>query len=168
MKYIKNTDRYAIAFVITKNNREVKIELDKRRIFMDTGNIATTGITPVEDEDLEELKKIKRFNAMVDKELLTILDESEVKTPEENKIKILEEKNRELEEKLQKAENADVKKIEEEKKALADENESLKAQLEALTKGKKGKGKDTDEKADADVGTDEEAKDEKAVDTEGF
>lgn len=159
MKYIKNTGRYAIAFVITKNNREFRLELDKRRIFTDTGNIATTGITPVEDGDLEELKKIKRFNTMVEKEELTILDESEVKTPEENKIKALEEKNRELEQKLKEAENADVKKVEEEKKALADENESLKAQLEALTKGKKGKGKDTDE----------EAKDEKAdVDTEGF
>ena len=178
MKYIKNTGRYAIAFVITKNKREFRLELDKRRIYMDTGNIATTGITPVEDEDLEELKKIKRFNTMVENEELTILDESEVKTPEENKIKALEEKNRELEEKLQKAENADVKKVEEEKKALADENESLKAQLEALTKGKKGQGKDKDTEAEADAGTDEEAKDEKAkdekakdekaVDTEGF
>ena len=158
MKYVKNTGRYAIAFVITKNNREVKIELDKRRIYMDTGNIATTGINRVEDEDLEELKKIKRFNSMVESGELEILDEAEVRTPEENKIKVLEDKNRELEEKLQKAENADVKKVEEENKALADENANLKAQLEALTKGKKGKGKDKDE----------EVKDEKAVDTEGF
>ena len=154
MKYVKNTGRYAIAFVITKNNREVRIELDKRRIYMDTGNIATTGITPVEEEDLEELKKIKRFNAMVESEELEILEESEVKTPEENKIKALEEKNRELEQKLQEAEKADVKKVEEEKKALADENATLKAQLEALTKDKK----DTDEKD----------KDKADVDTEGF
>lgn len=153
MKYIKNTGRYAIAFVITKNNREFRLELDKRRIYMDTGNIATTGITPVEDEDLEELKKIKRFNAMVEKEELKILDESEVKTPEENKIKALEEKNRELEQKLQKAENADMKKVEEENKTLADENASLKAQLEALTKGKKGKGKDDKADKNADVDT---------------
>lgn len=164
MKYIKNTGRYAIAFVITKNNREVKVELDKRRIYMDTGNIATTGITPVEEDVLKELEKIKRFNDMVKKEELTILEESEVRTPEESKIKALEEKNKELEEKLKKAENADVKKVEEEKEALANENANLKAQLEALTKGKKGKGKDKDE----------EAKDEKAedkndeVDTEGF
>lgn len=162
MKYIKNTGRYAIAFVITKNNREVRIELDKRRIYMDTGNIATTGITPVEEDVLKELEKINRFKDMVKKEELTILDESEVKTPEENKIKALEEKNRELEEKLQKAENADVKKVEEEKKALADENANLKAQLEALTKGKKDK--DKDEKK-ADVDTDENKAD---VDTEGF
>ena len=159
MKFIKNTGRYAIAFPITKNNREVKIELDRRRLYTDTGNIATTGITPVEEKDLEELKKIKRFNAMVEKEELTILDESEVKTPEENKIKVLEERNKELEQKLKEAENADVKKVEEEKKALADENASLRAQLEKLAKGGKNKGK-ADEKADK--------ADETKADTEGF
>ena len=154
MKYVKNTGRYAIAFVITKNNREVKIELDKRRIYMDTGNIATTGITSVAEEDLKELQKIKRFNDMIKKEELEILEESEVKTPEENKIMALEEQNQELEQKLREAENADVKKVEEEKKALADENASLKAQLEALTKGKKTKGESedkTDDKADVDT-----------------
>lgn len=157
MKYIKNTGRYAIAFVITKNNREVKVELDKRRIYMDTGNIATTGITPVEDEDLEELKKINRFNAMVEKGELTILEESEVKTPEENKIKALEEKNAELEQKLKEAENADIKKVEEEKEILAEENINLKAQLEALTKGKKDKeDKKSDEKSDKDDESDTE------------
>lgn len=159
MKYVKNTGRYAIAFVITKNNREVKIELDKRRIYMDTGNIATTGITPVEEDDLKELKKISRFNAMVKKEELTILEESEVRTPEESRIKALEEKNRELEEQLNKAENADVKKVEAEKETLAEENANLKAQLEALTKGNKDKeDKKSDKKSDKN--------DE--VDTEGF
>ena len=149
MKYIQNTGRYAIAFVITKNNRELKIELDKRRIYMDTGNIATTGITPVDDDVLKELKKIKRFNSMVEKGELTLLDEEDVRTPEETKVAKLEAEKKELEERLKKAEEADVKKMEEEKKTLADENASLKAQLEALTKGKK-------------------ADDKKADDTEGF
>jgi hypothetical protein len=156
MKYIKNTGRYAIAFPITKNNREVKIELDRRRLYTDTGNIATTGITPVGEEDLKELKKIKRFNDMVEKGELSILEESEVRTPDENKIKALEEKNKELEQKLKEAENADVKKVEEEKKALADENASLRAQLEKLAKSNKNKDK-ADGKAD-----------ETKVDTEGF
>lgn len=158
MKYIKNTGRYAIAFPITKNNREVKIELDRRRLYTDTGNIATTGITPVEEEDLKELKKIKRFNDMVEKGELSILEESEVRTPDENKIKALEEKNKELEQKLKEVENADVKKVEEEKKALADENASLRAQLEKLAKSNKNKDKD---KADVKA-------DETKVDTEGF
>lgn len=156
MKYIRNTGRYAIAFVITKNNRETKIELDKRRIYMDTGNIATTGITPVEEEDLEELQKIKRFNDMVKKGELEILEESDVKTPEENKIKALEEKNRELEQKLKEAEKADVAKVEAEKKTLEEENANLRAQLEALGKNKKA--------TTASKSKDEEAE----LDTEGF
>lgn len=137
MKYIKNTGRYAIAFEITKNNRSVKIELDKRRVYMDTGNIATTGITPVEEADIAELKKQKRFNQEIEKGALEILDESEVKTPDENKIATLEEENKKLQEQLKKAGKTDVKKVEAEKKALADENASLKKQLEALTKKSK-------------------------------
>ena len=159
MKYIKNTGRYAIAFPIMKNGREIKIELERRRLYTDTGNIAFTGITPVEDEDLEELKKIKRFNNMVEKGELTILEESEVRTPDENKIKALEEKNKKLEKELEKAKSTDVKKVEEEKKALADENASLRAQLEKLAKGGENK---------ADEGKADEGKADGQADTEGF
>ena len=52
---IKNTGRYALAFTINKNGKEVSIEFDKRRLYLDTGNIATTGITEVSDEDFELL-----------------------------------------------------------------------------------------------------------------
>ena len=144
MKYILNTGRYAVAFTIVKNGRALKIALDKRRLYMDTGNVATTGLTPVEEADIEELKKQKRFNDMLEKGELTIMEESEVKSPEENKISKLEDENKELRDKLAKAENADVKKVEEERKALEDENKRLKEQLEALG-GKKGKGKDKEE-----------------------
>lgn len=140
MKYILNTGRYAIAFTIMKNERELKIAFDKRRLYMDTGNVATTGITPVEEADIEELKKQKRFNAMIESGELTILDEGEVKSPEENKISKLEEENRKLKEQLAEAgkeEKGDSEKDKEEKKALEDENKKLKAQLEALTKDKK-------------------------------
>lgn len=144
MKYVLNTARYAIAFTIVKNDRPFKISLDKRRLYMDTGNVATTGITPVEEADIEELKKQKRFNDMLEKGELTIMEEHEIKSPEENKISKLEDENKELRNKLAKAENADVKKVEEERKALEDENKKLKEQLEALG-GKKGKGKDKEE-----------------------
>lgn len=145
MKYIQNTGRYAIAFIITKNNREIKIELDKRRIYMDTGNIATTGITPVEEEDLKQLEELTRFKQEVEAGNLTVLDESDVKKPEETKLAKLEQENKELQEKLKKAEKADVKKVEEENKALADENASLRKQLEDLAKGKKASNKDAKE-----------------------
>ena len=54
-------------------------------------------------------------------------------------------------------ENADVKKVEAEKETLAEENANLKAQLEALTKGKKDK---EDEKSKSDKNDE--------LDTEGF
>ena len=50
MKYIQNNGRTAVAFSITLKNRAVKLELDRRRIYQDTGNIATTGFTEVSDE----------------------------------------------------------------------------------------------------------------------
>lgn len=155
MKFIRNTGRYAIAFTIVKNERNVKIELDRRRLFMDTGNIATTGITPVEEKDIEELKKQKRFCAMIESGELAILDESDVKTPEESKIAKLEEENRKLQEKLKKADKGSSEEDEKAMKALADENASLKAQLEALTEAKDVKAEDV------------KAEDEKAED-EGF
>ena len=159
MKFVRNTGRYAIAFTIVKNERNVKIELDRRRLFMDTGNIATTGITPVEEEDIEELKKQKRFCAMLESGELAILDESDVKTPEESKIAKLEEENRKLQEKLKKAGKDTSDEDEKAMKALADENACLKAQLESLTKAKA--------EAEAEKAEDEKAEDEKAED-EGF
>lgn len=131
MKYIKNTGRYAIAFSITKNDREFKLALDKRRIFTDTGNIATTGITPVEEKDLEELKKQKRFVKMLERGELKIIDESEALPQDEVKAKALEEENIKLKAQLKEAEKAPTKK---ELKAKDDEIASLKSQLEALTK----------------------------------
>lgn len=66
MKYIKNNGRYAVAFTIIKNNRDIKIAFDRRRIYMDTGNIATSGITEIEDSDLVELKKLDRFAKLLE------------------------------------------------------------------------------------------------------
>lgn len=145
MKYVLNTGRYAVAFTIVKKDRPLKIALDKRRLYMDTGNIATTGLTPVEEADIEELKKQKRFNKMLESGELTIMKESEVKSPEENKISKLEDENRELRDQLAKAENADVKEVEEKNKILEDENKKLREQLEAL--GSKKPEEDKEDKA---------------------
>lgn len=155
MLYIKNTGRYAIAFTIVKNNREVKIELDRRRLYMDTGNIATTGITAVEEADVEEMKKQKRFNAMLESGELELLKEEEVRSPEENKVKELEQKNLELQKKLEEAEKKTDKKIKDENKVLKDENATLKAKLEALSQ--------TAQQADNEVPADNSQ-----GDTEGF
>ena len=158
MKYILNTGRYAIAFIIQKNKKEFRLELDKRRLYLDTGNVASTGITSVTEEDLIELKKQVFFNELVEKGSLSILEEDEVKSPSENKMKKLEEENQKLLEKLAKAEKADVKKVEQENQILADENATLKAKLEALTKAQTPVA---DEEADKKA-------DKEDTDTEGF
>lgn len=129
MKYIQNNGRYAIAFTIVKNGKEIKIELDRKRIFMDTGNIATSGITAVEDADLEELKKIKRFNNMLEAGELALTEKSAIETAE-TKVADLEKENAELREQLKA--NPKAKEL----KEKDDEIKSLKAQIEDLTKDK--------------------------------
>lgn len=163
MKYIKNTGRMSLAFTVVKDGREVKIELGRRLLYRDTGNIAFDGITKVSEENIKLLKEQKLFVKFLESGDLEILEESQVRTPEETKVAKLEKENQELLEKLKKAEKADVKKMEEENKTLADENATLKAQLESLTKAK-----DKEVKASAD--DDKNAEDGKAsdVDTEGF
>ena len=156
MKYIKNTGRIALAFTIVKNDREFKIALDRRSLFRDSGNIATDGITPVEEAGIEELKKQKMFNDLVEAGSLEILKEADIKSPEETKVAKLEAEKKELEERLKKAEKADVKELEKTNKNLEKEVTSLKAQLEALTKDKAEASEDEaeaseDEAKDPDV-----------------
>lgn len=129
MKYVKNNGRYALAFIIDKNGREVKIELDRRRLYLDTGNIATTGITAVADDDYEILKEVKQFKALLKKGEFELVDEP----VNGNDLEALKRENAELKKKLKedkKPAKADDKELAEKDKEIA----SLKAQLESLTK----------------------------------
>ena len=128
MKHIRNTGRYAVSFEIMEGNLAKKIILDKRRIYMDTGNIATTGITTVSDEVYEKLEGLKEFQKLIDKGELSLASDAELETNVEAKDKEIAE----LKAKLKKAEGKDIEK---ELKAKDDEIASLKAKLEA--KGKK-------------------------------
>lgn len=139
MKHIKNTGRYAISFVITDGNIEKKIVLDKRRVYMDTGNIATTGITSVDDKVYEKLNELPEFKKLVDKGELSLASDAELTTNVEAKDKEIAE----LKAKLKKAEN---KEAEKELKAKNKEIADLKAQLEA--KGKKENKEASDDKAE--------------------
>lgn len=167
MKYILNEGRYAQAFIIEKKNgeltREVKIELDRRRRYTDTGNIATTGITAIEDEDFELLKQNKAFAQMFEKKGsgLSLVDESMVTGTVDKRASELAEENRKLKEQLAEAKkqsegNADAEAVQK----IKDENAKLKAQLESLTKGKEGKAVETAE--------DGKAEDTEKAEDEGF
>lgn len=130
MKYVLNNGRYAIAFAIQKDGKEVKIAFDRRRVFLDTGNVATTGITQVEDADFEELKKIKRFANMLKAKELVLTEKSQVETAE-TKVNALKQEVAELKAKLaEKPETKNDKALKEKDKEIAD----LKSKLEALTK----------------------------------
>lgn len=135
MKNIKNTGRYAISFEIMEGNRAKKIILDKRRIYMDTGNIATTGITTVSDEVYEKLNEIPEFKKLVEKGELSLASDAELTTDVEAKDKEIAE----LKAKLKKAENKEIAK---ELEAKDNEIANLKAQLEA--KGKKENNETTE------------------------
>lgn len=158
MKYILNEGRNAISFEITKGGLKKTIVLDRRRLYNDTGNVATTGITVIEDEDYEILKKLPIFKKRFEDKsfALSLVDEEQAMGKPDPQASKLAEENKKLKEDLKKAQKA----VEDSKdakvmKTLADENATLKAQLEALKK--------------ADVKADAEASDDnKADEDEGF
>ena len=137
---IKNTGRYALAFTIHKNGKDVVIEFDRRRLYLDTGNVATSGITEVSDEDFELLKKNKQFvkametetfSEVTAEELAYTAVDSEALAAKDAEIAAL---------KAELGKKAPTKKeLKEKDEALAAKDEeinTLKAQLEALSKGK--------------------------------
>ena len=141
MKYVANNGRYGVAFEVTFNNRPMKIEFDRKRVFLDTGNIATSGITTVEDELYNVLLTNKRFKKMLDEGELKLVDEKALKGTSEE-LDVLKAENEALKVQLKEAEKKNSKPKEDketnkELKAKDAEIKSLKAQLEALTKDKK-------------------------------
>lgn len=152
MKYIQNNGRTSVTFSITLKNRAVKLELDRRRIYQDTGNIATAGLTEVSDEAYNELCKSKNFNRLIKAGTLEIVDEKTVKADiKASADKELLKENKKL---AKEAETAVKAKEEAEAQLSVKDKEinDLKAQLEALTKedNKVDTEKDED-KADAEA-----------------
>lgn len=147
MKYVSNTGRYGVAFEVTYNGRPMKVEFDRKRLFLDTGNIATSGITSVEDKLYDVLLTNKRFKKTIDEGELKLVDEKDLKGTSEE-LDVLKAENEALKAQLEKAgkegntAKAD-KETKKELKAKDDEIKSLKAQIEALTKDKKAET-DTD------------------------
>ena len=141
MKYVANYGRYGVAFEVTFNNRPMKVEFDRKRVFLDTGNIATSGITTVEDELYNVLLTNKRFKKMINEGELKLVDEKALKGTSEE-LDVLKSENEALKAQLKEVEKKSNKPKEDketnkELKAKDAEIKSLKAQLEALTKDKK-------------------------------
>ena len=147
MKYIQNNGRTSVTFSITLNDRAVKVELDRRRLYRDTGNIATTGLTEVSDEVYNELCKSKSFNRLIEEGTLEIVDEKTVKADiKDSADKELIKENKKLEKEAEKAVKA-KEEAEAQLSAKDKEINDLKAQLEALSK----KGNKVDAEADKEA-----------------
>ena len=116
------------------------VEFDRRRLYLDTGNVATSGITEVSDEDFELLKKNKQFvkaletetfSEVTAEELASTSADSEALAAKDAEIAALKA---ELDKKA-----PTKKELKEKDEALAAKDEeinTLKAQLEALSKNK--------------------------------
>lgn len=137
MKHVFNGGRYGVAFEVVVGGKERKVEFDRKRLFLDTGNIATSGITSIDDDVYEALKKDnKRFQKMIKSGELKLVDEKALKGTSEE-VSALAEENKQLKKQLAEASKQSTPK--EVKKQLDDKDneiKNLKAQLEALTKGK--------------------------------
>lgn len=137
MKHVFNGGRYGVAFEVVVGGKERKVEFDRKRLFLDTGNIATSGITSIDDDVYEALKKDnKRFQKMIKSGELKLVDEKALKGTSEE-VSALAEENKQLKKQLAEANKQSTAK--EVKKQLDDKDneiKNLKAQLEALTKGK--------------------------------
>lgn len=137
MKHVFNGGRYGVAFEVVVGGKERKVEFDRKRLFLDTGNIATSGITSIDDDVYEALKKDnKRFQKMIKSGELKLVDEKALKGTSEEASALAEE-NKQLKKQLAEANKQSTSK--EVKKQLDDKDneiKNLKAQLEALTKGK--------------------------------
>lgn len=137
---IKNTGRYALAFTIHKNGKDVAVEFDRRRLYLDTGNVATSGITEVSDEDFELLKKNKQFVKALETETFSEVTAEELAstTADSEALAAKDAEIAALKAELNKKAPA-KKELKEKDEALAAKDEeinTLKAQLEALSKGK--------------------------------
>lgn len=142
MTYVKNNGRYALAFIVTRaNGYEFKIELDRKRIYLDTGNVATTGITAVSDEDYKLLEKIPQFKERLESKEFEIVDKPELSNTSSAEAEVLKKENEELKKKL--AEQKTDKEDKETKKELKEKDKeiaSLKEKLEKLTASKEVEG----------------------------
>jgi hypothetical protein len=134
---VRNTGRYALAFRYTDaKGREKKIEFDRRRVFRDTGNIATTGITELDDKLHEKLMEDARYKKLFETGEFAIVSEEDLVVDNSSK-ELLKEKDKEIKQlkKQLEEQKKNTEPDEETKKALKnkdDEIKSLKERLEAL------------------------------------
>lgn len=157
MKYIKNKLEYAVTFKAEKDGRETPFTFDCFRVYQDTGNVATTGVTSIPEGDYDLLyKNCRPFKDFVDTGKLVLTSKAEANSVA-GKIDDLSKENEALKKELAETKKElgtgssdKVKKLEVENKAKDDEIADLKKQLESVKKNtKKTAKKDADAEAES-------------------
>ena len=147
MKYVLNTGRYSFTFSLAeKNGLSRRIEFDRRRFFKDTGNLATNGITEVEDADYKALEAMKNFKRLLKEGTLALVDKPVSEAESQEQLKKKEREIAELKRKLEESKSVDVEALKKASEEKDTEISSLKEQLEALKKAASG-GQPKDEQA---------------------
>lgn len=143
MKYIKNNSDKDLLFKVKKGNLEVEFVFPCFTVFTDTGNVASTGVTEISEEDYNLLLADNRmFKSFVEKGIFTE-SKKDVTPKAADTMKAMQKENEELKKDLLKAQKEAkeaTKKAKETSrngesenlKKLKEENKSLKEQLEAL------------------------------------
>ena len=150
MKYIKNKLEYAVTFKAEKGGRETPFTFDCFRVYQDTGNVATTGVTPIPEGDYDLLyRNCRPFKDFVDTGKLVLTSKAEANSVA-GKIDDLSKENEALKKELGTGSSDKLKKLEVENKAKDDEIADLKKQLESVKKNtKKTAKKDADAEAES-------------------
>ena len=137
MKYIQNNQKYAMSLNFDVNGVPKTFRFDARRMYQDTGNVATTGETPIDEGDVEYLlEHCEVFQKLVAKGDISVLEEPSSYAAEdlaelkEENASLLEE-NTALKEQIENAGSAKEKELKSKNKSLEKEIVSLKKRLEA-------------------------------------
>lgn len=155
MKYVKNNLDYSLVFKPEVNGVERVFSFDTYRVYSDTGNVASYGVTEVTEADYTWLcANVPQFKKFVEEGKLALVDKNAA-FPAVQKADALESENAKLKKQLEEAKKqlTSAKSPDDAKsEALAKENESLKVQLEALKKQKKSAASAKKEEVTSDNG----------------
>lgn len=134
MKYVKNNLSFSVKFSVGNGSKQRVFVFDTHRVYSDTGNVASTGVTAIEDSEYDFLcKECVQFKKLVEHGSLVLTAKPAVSAAED-KAKSLEGENKKLKQQLAEAQAQVTEAADKKQKKLADENKSLKEQLEALKK----------------------------------
>lgn len=149
MKYIKNKLDHAVCFKVNRTSIEEVFSFDCFRTYSDTGNIASTGVTPIAEKDFDYLyNNVKVFKDFVDKGRIISTSKAEANSVAGQLNEYAKENEalkKELAETKKELGTGKSKKLQEKDEEIASLKKELESLKKAKTKKSKAEEKDTEE-----------------------